>query len=956
MNFVENKGQWPEQVSYRADMLNAALWVEDKGLRFAYLHPEDLEKYHDAFHEDKHSQEEEMLCRAHAYSVEFLGAGSADFEAEDPISTYFNYFQNSDSSKWVSKAKAFTSVFRKEMYKDIAMRLYSQHGNFKYDLILNAGADPSQIRLAYHGVELSLKNGDIWLDLSTGKMIEKAPYAYQIIDGNEVKVPCAYSLKNNEISFVFPEAYDKKRDLIIDPELLFSTYSGSTASNWGFCSAFDDLGNMYAGGVVFQMGYPTTEGAFQTSFWNLQDIGISKYNQTGNEHIYATYLGGSEGRDFPLSFMADHEDNLVVFGTTNANNYPTKMQSYDPDYNGNYDLIVTKFNADGSDLIGSSYLGGSDSDGRTQSVVSPTSSDILIGGLFVDEDDMIYVASATFSTDFPLSDNSQALQGENDACLIKFNPDISEVIFSRLYGGSDHDMAHSIMKKEGIFVVLGETESYDFPTSPGVVNENALGGVDGFLLSLNEDGDILHSSYTGGSGNQFSYYVDVGSDASIYICGSQYADIALEQTEGLYSVEDGNCFIQQFSSDLSVLQKSSLVAAGMGKVTAFMIDQCDRIYLSGYGGFETYNNGISANAIQDVTVGQDFYLMVLEEGMDSLLYGTYYGGPLTSEHTDGGHSRFDKRGVVYQTVCACGDDFPTTPGSIFMNRENQGCSMAAFKLDFDLLGLNIHEQSGRRLFCDSGPYLLEFSGGGDDLQDHYWDFGDGSQSNEANPSHYYSEAGDYQVEYIVFDSLSCFYSDTSLFDVQIEAREDIIMDYEYSLDDPCSESLAIALNFKGANVDEILWDLGDGNSAQGEVVFYEYAAVNSYQIELSVNDLVCDRSENVQFIVDFYENVNENDFVIPTIFTPNNDGLNDVFELSFGSSIKSLSSIEIGEVHIYDRWGKEVFSANGNEWIWDGLINGRAASDGVYFYVLKYVNHCSMGLNQQRKGSVTLVR
>ena len=118
---------------------------------------------------------------------------------------------------------------------------------------------------------------------------------------------------------------------------------------------------------------------------------------------------------------------------------------------------------------------------------------------------------------------------------------------------------------------------------------------------------------------------------------------------------------------------------------------CDKIYISGWGSnlggsLSTLNLPFTYDAYQNTTDGNDFYLMVLDDFMDTLLYATYFGGTQSNEHVDGGTSRFDKKGVIYQSVCAgCGgnSDFPIEPsiGAVSSTNNSFNCNNAVFKFN-----------------------------------------------------------------------------------------------------------------------------------------------------------------------------------------------------------------------------------------------------------------------------------
>ena len=155
-----------------------------------------------------------------------------------------------------------------------------------------------------------------------------------------------------------------------------------------------------------------------------------------------------------------------------------------------------------------------------------------------------------------------------------------------------------------------------------------------------------------------------------------------------------------------MLDVLGVFGTGSGQVdialSAFLVDNCDNIYVSGWGGSTNGSQSatsstttglpVTSDCHQCQTDGSDFYLIVLEENMQSLLYASFFGGNQSNEHVDGGTSRFDKDGIVYQSVCAgCGgnSDFPTTPGAWSNTNNAHNCNIAAFKFDISELTANI---------------------------------------------------------------------------------------------------------------------------------------------------------------------------------------------------------------------------------------------------------------------------
>ena len=200
---------------------------------------------------------------------------------------------------------------------------------------------------------------------------------------------------------------------MIDPTVVFSSYSGSTADNWGYTATYDSHGNLYGGGIVFGVGYPLVPalGAYQTDFAGDVDIAISKFDATGSFLHYSTYIGGTAA-DIPHSLYVNDNDELYIFGTTGSADFPVTADAFDTSVNGGpnislstsmdfpagSDIFVAKLSADGTQLPASTYIGGSGNDGvNTASGLRKNYADDNRGEIIVDGNSNVYVVSSTSS-------------------------------------------------------------------------------------------------------------------------------------------------------------------------------------------------------------------------------------------------------------------------------------------------------------------------------------------------------------------------------------------------------------------------------------------------------------------------------------------------------------------------------------------------------------------------------
>jgi len=224
IGFVENKGQWEEDFSFKANIggLNT-LFLENNAFTYLFHDENQMQGLHDAYYQTDFKS---YLVDAHSYKVHFLGANDPVLRGQEKRQTHLNFFHGNDQSKWISNASVFDKIRYENLYDNIHLETYSKGADFKYDFIVQPNGKVSEIRLHYQGAEsLELKDGNLIVTTSVNVIQELAPYAWQLIDGKETQVPCQYVLKNNTITFHFPEGYDNTLPLVIDPVVLAATLS-----------------------------------------------------------------------------------------------------------------------------------------------------------------------------------------------------------------------------------------------------------------------------------------------------------------------------------------------------------------------------------------------------------------------------------------------------------------------------------------------------------------------------------------------------------------------------------------------------------------------------------------------------------------------------------------------------------------------------------------------------------
>jgi len=877
LSYIENKGQWPSQVTHMAKIGGGNVWLEKDKFTFSLLNQEDVE----AVHEFHHHGGTPVEIRGHAYSLNFIQSNpSVKISSADASKVYHNYFIGNDQSKWASNVKLFQEVKYSNLYNGVDVLLHSTNGWMKYDFIVSPGTDVNIIKWKYEGIQPTIKNGKIVLSTQAGDMIEEKPIAWQMIDGNKKMVSCEYEIKNNVLQFNLPEGYDATKELIIDPTLIFSSYTGSTADNWGFTATYDNSGNLYSGSVGFSAGYPTV-GAFQTGFGGgTTDACISKFNSTGNNLIFSTYLGGSSS-DAPHSLIVDATDNLFVLGTTGSSNFPVTTGCYDNTFNGGAnttvvglsygsgsDIFVSRFNAAGNALVASTFVGGTGNDGfNLDGTLSFNYADEMRGEIVLANNGDILVASSTLSNNFPTTAGSlsQIYAGTQDAVAFRMNGLLSTMNWSTYIGGSSGDAGYGIKEANtGVVYVTGGTMSNNFPITAGSLQTTLAGGADGYVISFNgTTGARINCTYLGTGSYDQSYLVEIDLDGDIYVTGQTKG--AWPVSGGVYSNNNGRQFVHKLNPALNGTIFSTRFGTGGTTIdispTAFLVDNCFNIYISGWGGSTNVEGSttglpVTGDAYQGTTSGSDFYFIVFERDAQSLLYGTFFGGA-PAEHVDGGTSRFDKNGVIYQAVCAgCGgsSNFPTQPGVWSTTNGSSNCNLGVIKMEFNFLGINADANAAPNIIACDPPYDVNFTGG--TAVHHIWDFDDGTpNSTLQNPSHTFTAIGTYNVMYIAIDSSTCNIADTAYLTVEILQPETFAATLEVGPYDPCTGGpYEVNLEFTGSGADSLIWNMGDGNIYNDTLVDHFYTSDGTYIITLTAYDFTCNLMETITDTVSFNSN------------------------------------------------------------------------------------------------------
>lgn len=833
VRFTQNFGQWDQRVLFKAPVNGAAVFMERNALTWVKYADEAFGKVHDAM-EMTEAERNATQLRGHAWRMHFV-AGRSDVKVEghDQLEGYENFFLGNDRSAWRGHVKGYSSIMYQNVWSGVDMHLHSIDGNLKYDVLVAPGADLNSIAFSYEGILDAHvdERGSFVLSTSVGEVTELAPVAYYTDD--HTPVPCEFLWSKGTLRFKLPADLDRKRALTIDPVLIASTLSGATgSSNYGHCATYDNEGNIYTGARNFGVTYPATVGAFQTNMGGGgTDMSFSKYNPTGTTLIWASYLGGSNGEN-PHSMIVNTLGELCVLGTTNSANFPVTQNAFDNSLGGT-DITITHFSASGATLIGSTFIGGAGQDGLND--MFGNYGEAYRGEIFLDANNNILIASCTSSSDFPTTPGcfQNTLAGGQDAVVLSITPDCSALNYSTLVGGAQDDNAMGIrLAMNGDILITGATESTDMPVGTGGAEPTFLGGDrDGYVLRLSPNAaQIIVGTFFGTNEEDRPYFIDTDLNDDVWIYGQTDGDLSIFPT-GTFGVADGPIFVAKLLANLTSVELNTTIGGDAGwngpggtVPVAFLVDLCGNIFISGYnssGGLPTTSDALY--------IGNSFYLAAFEPEMSAIIFGTYYGG----SHVDGGTSRFDKNGIVYQGVCSGMGSLQTTPGA-WATTQSISWDVGVFKIDFGTSGVNAAGASAVNTGC--APIQVDFSNAstGDTW---FWDFGDGTPLVEAyEPSHLYTQPGEYQVSLIAMDSLSCNLADTVFFQITIGAQQPVEAAFIWEQERDCSELRIRAVNQSTGDPLDHIWLLSDGAQYQTDSIVHVFATQGVHEVMLIALD------------------------------------------------------------------------------------------------------------------------
>ena len=633
LSFEVNRGQANAEAKYLARGGGYALLLTNRGEPVLALHRRPAQWQANPVGELPAAAERALLRLA------FPGGNpSPQAEGEQPLPGRSNYLIGNDPSQWLTGVPHFAGVRYREVYRGVDVLYYTRDQQLEYDFIVRPGSIPESIRMIVQGaMEIERSElGSLVVKTAAGPVRMHRPVAYQQGPDGEREVACNYVLEKGEVRFALGD-YDRSQVLRIDPVLSYSAPQDALIK----AIAVDASGNSYLAGSTSSANFPTTPGAFQPSRGGAADAVIAKLDPTGSTLLFATYLGGSAD-DSADSIALDSSGNVIVAGRTGSTNLPVN-NAFQAALSGNEDAFLSKLNATGTQLLYSTYLGGSGTDS--------------VRGVVLDASGRALLTGSTDSSNFPTSTGAfQAASGGNgDAFIAKVDATqsgVTSLLFSTYLGGDNQDAAGGIAADAtGNVFVTGLTLSSNFPTASPLqasCASCASGMADAFVTKLNVTGSALvYSTFLGGNDRDAGDGIALDSMGNAHIAGTTVSFNNFPTTVGAFQTSPhgvADAFVSKLNAAGSALLYSSFVGGDYyDGATGIALDSSGNAYLTGFSlsaDFPTVNplqgpSGGDCDFVLFPDVCSDAVVLQMNADGSALTYSTYLGMAGTNESGTG---------------------------------------------------------------------------------------------------------------------------------------------------------------------------------------------------------------------------------------------------------------------------------------------------------------------------------
>ncbi|HNX50554.1 MAG TPA: SBBP repeat-containing protein [Thermoanaerobaculaceae bacterium] len=667
--FVSNSGQITGEVAFYAQTFAGRVLVTRKG-EVVYVLPRSESDGPNSLTRSGYDPSP-APCQGVALVERFLGASDSEPKGEEPSSALVTVFKGTDPAKWRSKQPTFWTVSLGEVWPGIEVKLHARGEDVEKVFLLASGTDPKAIRIELQGAErVALTDaGALAVRTERGEVRFSSPLAFQETPSGRRDVEVAWRVLGAHSYGFVVRGHDPRWPLVIDP-VLASTFLGGGSFDRALALATDGSGNVLVAGRTLSLDFPTTAGAFDTSF-DGGDAFVSRFDPALTTLQASTVVGGN-GYDYAQSLAIDSSGAVVVTGFTDSTDYPTTSGALNRTFSGasGYDVFVVRLNGGLDSLLGSTYFGGTGND-AAMALALDASGDVVVAG---------YSGSSNFPTTVGAFDTS--FNGIEDVFVARMNSGLTTLQASTLVGGSERDWAFSLaVDVSGAIILTGFTESSNFPATMGAFDTTHNGSSDVFVVRLDSSlKNLQASTFLGGNGYDAAQGLALDLSGNVLLAGST-ASPNFPRTVGAFdpSFEGGDdAFVARLDPTLADLQAATILGGKSGDdyARAVTVDGSGAILVTG----DTDSSDFpTTTAAFDTTFNgaRDVFVSRLDSTLTSLLASTFLGGTGTEFALD---MLLDGSGSVIVTGHTDSSDFPST-AETFDRSHNGGFDAYLASLD-----------------------------------------------------------------------------------------------------------------------------------------------------------------------------------------------------------------------------------------------------------------------------------
>ncbi|MBI1380460.1 MAG: hypothetical protein GC161_05155 [Planctomycetaceae bacterium] len=679
--FVENRGQWPEEVRFFARGAAAEVTLLDDALVFR-------------------GAEGVLTLR--------LPRAASSLDGQVAVRQTRSYFRGATA---VTGVKCFGTVVFRGVAPGVDLLVRPDGPSFAYDLLLAPGASLEDVTIQAEGaLAVHLTSAvEMQILLAAGPITQAIGACWQVDPDTGARVPIDvhYRLDSangaHAFGFVAP-ARNVARPLVIDPTLVYCTYLGSADPENPRDIAVDQEGNVYLLAQVSSM-MPTTPGAFQSTAVALPTAWIGKLSGDGGELVWATFLDGSD-IEVPVALTVDSLG-VVATGHTWSLDFPTTAETVQPVHNpipNRSDVFVARLDSANGHLTHGTFLGSDLSDVVTALTVAPNG-DVVIAVRPSPLPPLSFEATPrAFDT----------VQDPPDKLIVRLSADLSEVVFATWFPISRIHALATDADGNVYFAGDSSTSTGPIPVTPGAFQTVPGDTKDGVVGKLDPTGsELLWCTYVGGSKADTIWGMALDQTRAVYVVGQTVPNVSdFPTTPGAFSnfpTPTGNGFVSKILADGSGLVWSTYIGGnggGGGFLEECAVDAAGNVTVVGWQnqpGWPTTPDALMPNYVGGFP-SSDLVVTKFDATGSTLVYSTFLGG---SETDNPPYLAMDSLGRPHIAWLTISSDLPVTPGALQPNHFG-GSEIGLAAFDLPVMPWRLIDSASK-----DAPYIPNLVGLGD---------------------------------------------------------------------------------------------------------------------------------------------------------------------------------------------------------------------------------------------------